>query len=63
MLKTGGEIPKLQNGKYIVKKGDTFSKIAKTHGITLSELVKFNSNIKNINRINIGQEINLGIVI
>lgn len=45
---------------YKVKKGDTLSKIAKNHGISLSELIKLNGFSKDqINNLRIGQEIKL----
>ena len=44
---------------YKVKKGETLSKIAKDNGLTLEQLKKLNPNIKDINNIQIGQEINL----
>ena len=48
----------LKSDIYIVKKGDTLSKIAKEHNTTIKELVKKN-NIKNPDLIYIGQEIKL----
>ena len=56
-LKTGGNIPKYQEGNYIVKKGDTLSKIAKEKRMTLQQLLSLNKNIKDPNRIDIGQQI------
>ena len=44
---------------YTVQAGDTLSKIAKAHGTTVSELAKQNG-IKDINKIEIGQELSLG---
>lgn len=44
---------------YTVKKGDTLSKIAKDNGITLEQLKKLNPEIKDINKIRIGQKINI----
>jgi murein DD-endopeptidase MepM/ murein hydrolase activator NlpD len=41
---------------YTVKSGDTLSKIAKQHKTTVAELVKLN-NIKDANKINVGQVI------
>lgn len=41
---------------YVVKRGDTLSKIADQHGATVDELVKIN-NIKNANLIHPGQEL------
>ena len=40
---------------YIVQANDTMSKIARKYGMTLTELVKMNPQIKNINRIRVGQ--------
>ena len=44
---------------YYVKKGDTLSKIAKDNGMSLAKLVSFNPQIKDINKINIGEKIYL----
>ena len=44
---------------YTVQAGDTLSKIAQAHGTTVSELAKQNG-IKDVNRIEIGQELSLG---
>lgn len=44
---------------YKVKAGDTVSKIAQRYGISIEELKKLN-NLKNINRIYIGDELNIG---
>lgn len=44
------------NEYYIVKPGDTLSKIAKAHNTTVDSLIKLN-NIKNPNVINIGQKL------
>ncbi|EMT87639.1 hypothetical protein ABNIH5_12678 [Acinetobacter baumannii ABNIH5] len=43
-------------GNYVVKKGDTLEKIAKRNGTSVEQLAKDN-NLKNINRIAIGQEL------
>ena len=43
---------------YVVKRGDTMSKIAKMSGMSLAELAKKNPQIKNLNRIRVGQSIN-----
>ena len=43
----------------IVRQGDTLSAIAKRQGITLQQLLKVNPQIKDVNRISIGQEIKL----
>jgi nucleoid-associated protein YgaU len=50
------EIPIPVDGGYIVKKGDTLSKIARESGVSLNTLVKTN-NIKNPNMISIGQKL------
>ena len=42
---------------YIIKKGETLSKIATDHGITLEQLLAANPTIKNPNKITEGQEI------
>lgn len=44
---------------YVVKPGDTLSKIAKRNGITLSQLLKLNPQIKDPNKIKVGAAINL----
>lgn len=44
---------------YSVKKGDTLSAIAKRYGVRLSELRDANKNIKDLNKISVGQKINL----
>jgi len=44
---------------YTVQKGDTMSKIAQNHRLTLDELVKANPQITDLDLILIGQEINL----
>lgn len=45
---------------YKIKKGDNLSTIAKKNGLTLQQLLQLNPQIKNPNRIFIGQHINLG---
>jgi hypothetical protein len=42
---------------YVVKAGDTFAKIAKRHGTTLAVLLSANSNIKDPNKIKVGDVI------
>ena len=44
---------------YTVQAGDTLTKIAKAHGTSVSELAKQNG-IKDVNKIEIGQELSLG---
>lgn len=44
---------------YSVKKGDTLSSIARRNGISLQELLKNNSHIKDPNKIYVGDKINL----
>jgi hypothetical protein len=44
---------------YVVVKGDTFSKIAKRFGVTVEELQAANPQIKNINKIGIGDQITI----
>jgi len=44
---------------YVIKKGDTLSKVASAHGITLEQLLAANKDIKNPNRITEGQEITI----
>ena len=43
---------------YVVGKGDTLSKIARTYGVTVAQLVKWN-NIANPNLILIGQRLKI----
>ena len=53
------ESPKLSN-TITIKKGDTLSEIAKkTPGVTLGAIKKANPNIKDLNKISIGQKINM----
>lgn len=47
------------NTQYRIKRGDSLSKIAKRSGITLSQILAVNPQIKNPNRINVGQLITL----
>lgn len=44
---------------YTIKKGDKLDKIAKKYGVTINDIKKWNKNIKNINKIGIGQEIKI----
>jgi LysM repeat protein len=52
-------IPKADGGSVDVVKGDTMSKIAREHGLSLADLEKANPDIRNYDRISIGQHINL----
>jgi LysM domain-containing protein len=42
---------------YTIKKGDTLTKVAKAHGLTLDELLAANPSIKNPNKVSEGQQI------
>lgn len=53
------EEPKTVSNVYYVKKGDTLSGIAKKNGMSLAKLVSYNPQIKDINKINIGDKIYL----
>ena len=53
------EEPKPVQNVYYVKKGDTLSSIAKKNGMSLAKLVSYNPQIKDINKINIGDKIYL----
>ena len=53
------ETPNTQSQTYIVKKGDTLSKIAKANGITLATLLRINPEITNANKIYVGQKIRI----
>ncbi|WP_209121262.1 cell wall hydrolase [Alkalihalobacillus sp. BA299] len=44
---------------YTVEKGDTMTKIAQEHGLTLEELAKDNPEIENLDLIFVGQHINI----
>lgn len=44
---------------YVVKKGDSLSKIAKAHGVKSAELLAMNPAVKNANQIRIGQKLNV----
>lgn len=44
---------------YTVKKGDKLDKIAKKYGVTVNDIKKWNKNIKNINKLNIGDKIKI----
>ena len=45
---------------YKVKSGDTLSQIAKKNGTTIAAIMKINPNIKDANKIGLGQKINIG---
>jgi nucleoid-associated protein YgaU len=49
--------PSSSSTVYIVKSGDTFTKIAKKNGVTVEELKAANPSIKDINKISVGDEI------
>jgi len=44
---------------YVVAKGDTFSKIASKFGLTIEELQAANPQVKNIDRIKIGDQLTI----
>lgn len=50
------------HAKYTVVKGDTLGRIAKKHGISLAQLLAWNSQIKNPNLIYPGQIITVGVI-
>ncbi|CAG9620610.1 C40 family peptidase [Sutcliffiella rhizosphaerae] len=45
---------------YTIKSGDTLSVIARNHNTTLSEILKWNPDIKDVNRIFVGQVVKIG---
>ena len=51
--------PKPEQKVYYVKRGDTLSGIAKANGMSLAKIVSLNPQIKDINKINVGQPIYL----
>lgn len=51
-------IPKMQDGGYIVKKGDTLLALSKRFNTSIEELANLN-NIKDINTIRVGQNLNI----
>lgn len=46
-------------GSYTVRSGDTMSGIASRHGVSLSALERANPQVRNANRISVGQRLNL----
>lgn len=44
---------------YTVKKGDKLDKIAKKYGVTVNDIKKWNKNIKNINKLQVGQKLKI----
>ena len=46
---------------YVIKTGDTLSKVAKRFSVTLEELLAANPDIKNPDKIALGQQINIPI--
>jgi len=50
------------NNIYMVRKGDTLSKIAMAYGLSLQDLINANPQISNINLILVGQKINIPIL-
>ena len=61
VLKDKGTTPpvKTKSSSVTIKKGDTLSQIAKANGTTLKALQEANPGIKDLNKIRIGQKINL----
>lgn len=58
----GGAVTDGGHAKYTVVKGDTLSKIARKHGISLAQLLAWNSQIRNPNLIYPGQIITVGYI-
>ena len=58
MGNTTGKSREISPTVYKIKQGDSLSKIAKANNMTVQELQKLN-NIKNVNKIKAGQEINV----
>lgn len=51
----------VNNGKvYVVKSGDSLSKIASANGTTVDKLMKLNPDIKDASKISVGQKIQVG---
>jgi len=58
--RTGATAPsRASTSSYTVKKGDTLSQIAQRRGVRLSELRDANKGIKDLNKIGVGQRINI----
>lgn len=55
----GGVRPGSQNHFHVVKKGDTLSGIAKAYGTTVEEILRKNRQIRNADRIRIGQKLKI----
>jgi LysM repeat protein len=53
----GGTAAALKKKNYSVKSGDTLSQIAKREGVSLKAIKEANPNIKNLNKIRVGQNI------
>lgn len=60
---SGGAVNPYENGKYIVKQGDCLWSIAQKYHISLQALIAMNPQIKNPDVIQIGQEINVPVII
>jgi len=59
-VKPAANATKVTNGTtYTVVKGDVFWKIAKKHNLTIDQLAKLNPQVKNINKIYVGQKLNV----
>ena len=63
VLKPGMKIvlpnePSVESGTYKVMKGDTMSGIAKKLGVSLKDLVSWNPQVKDVDRLAVGQELN-----
>lgn len=58
-VETPTEEPKPTQNVYYVKRGDTLSGIAKANGMSLAKIVSLNPQIKDINKINVGEKIYL----
>ena len=56
---TPKEEPKPTQSVYYVKRGDTLSGIAKANGMSLAKIVSLNPQIKDINKISVGEKIYL----